>query len=215
MKDQPQQQASTSLRKDPVPSSEMLPNWLSYQMQFLQWLCPDDPASIHLFAFVRHSLRQFHLDRRYCEAAILHQVFWRAYDAICQKGKRIESPLAWTKATVYNLVREYQREQARFAAFDVEILTEECYCEVARDPRLIRAFFTAFQQLSAADRQLLMLKVVEGLSWKEIRSTLSTEGANPPTEAALRKRKQRLLTRLNETICRLLAQSRLNHSSAG
>ena len=60
----------------------------------------------------------------------------------------------------------------------------------------------AFQLLSKShegDHRLLNLKIVEGLSWSEIRVVLRQEGYGDHDEVKLRKRKERALIRLRKS----------------
>lgn len=174
----------------------------NFEAEFLELLNPESSDGRLIFAFFRARLKQFHLERVHSEASVLNEVYLRAIDKI-QEGAVIRIPHAWIRATGYNYIRELSRQQQKSIQqedYHLEIHHEEekqilnlmaLEEELAAEQSLIRK---AFEMLTDVERQLLHLKIVEGLSWKAIQQQYEFKESNLAT---LRKRKQRVLKKLH------------------
>lgn len=179
------------------PSEPIDPNRADYENVFLPWLRPKNAIGLELFAFIRQRLRQFHLETLYTDASVLNEVYVRACEHF-RKGKSIHNPLAWTRSTAYNVIRERSREQRKFVPLTCEPIAPPPNLDNETEP--LRCIAEAMQQLPSNDRRILIMKIVEGRSWEQIRETLLLEGGEVPSKAALRKQKQRLLERLRRLL---------------
>lgn len=153
-----------------------------------------------LYVFVRRTLQAFHLSGTYKEAFVLNETYLRGISQI-HKGEVIKNLPAWVRKTAYNVVRELKRDQQKAVPFEehqhvLEADQSSISSEDLEDD--LATLRMAFQLLDPQDQKLLNLKVVEGLSWREIREILYREGRGDHTESVLRKRKERALLRLRK-----------------
>lgn len=171
--------------------------WNRFSLKFLELLDSESSSGRLLFVFVRTRLRQFHLEKSYQEAFILNEVYIRAREKI-QQGEVIRLPSAWIRQTAYNCIRELSREQRRSVEFQEDYLQEPTFKPLEPEglTQDLAIMGKALDGLESLDRTLLELKVVEGLSWKEIRALLFKDGYGDYSEDALRKRKERALRNL-------------------
>jgi len=185
------------------------------EIQFL--LKPHNPHARSLLAFIRRSLKQFRLDGHLTEIDIFTEAYLRGIQYLQQADNSIRHPKAWMRITAYNVIRELHRNQSRYAAaaYDDFIENDLGRQVVAQDQQVqlvdaqaidtdIYAVFQALRALPTCDRILIGLKVINGLSWREIRQWYGQWFDDPaPSEAALRKRGQRALERLRQQYHRL------------
>lgn len=171
---------------------------------FRSILAKDSDASRRLFVSIAFDLRQFHLDKQYDVAFILNEVYLRACRTV-ENGKTIPNVYGWIRLTARNIVRELSRnvrkndrlpegldiEDVSGGSSPLEVLAEESSDERTR---LNKAFAT----LSKLEQQVLYLKVVDGLRWKEIRNFLIEEGMKPMSENHLSQLKRRALKKLKQ-----------------
>ncbi len=66
------------------------------------------------------------------------------------------------------------------------------------DEEFFKRIKLAFERLEPEEKEILLLKTVENLSWKEIKSYLDLQGRKTQAESTLRKRKERALKRLRD-----------------
>ncbi|MEM1169746.1 MAG: sigma-70 family RNA polymerase sigma factor [Cyanobacteria bacterium P01_H01_bin.35] len=173
----------------------------------LEWenlLSPNANDSFFL-AFIRRSLKQFHLDQAYTEAHIISEVYLRGVEAL-QKGKTIKSFLGWVRGVAYNYIRELSREKSKLLQLeDHHLNKEEKAKEVGKnlteiqDEELLSKLelvSEAFKNLTPEEQMLLIYKVIEDWSWQEIQGL---EEFQDFTLAALRKRKERIVKKLHQS----------------
>lgn len=191
------------LPENGVDLDEIWENWSNFETEYLGLLDPEGPSGRSMFAFIRRSLRQFHLETRWSEACILNETYLRAYALIVEKRKPIQVPLAWIRVTAYNVIMELSRDQRKLISIEENMLADwsrgvsatshfDANSSLTHDLDVLRK---AFQNLESEEQRLLNLKIIEGLSWREIRNYLALEGKEC-TEAALRKQKERALRKL-------------------
>lgn len=165
--------------------------------EFKELLNSKSPTGLSLFTSVKQTLVQFHLIGLYSEACIINEAYLRAIKLI-EKGETIRSPLAWSRRTAYNHIRELSRAQSKLKPFDENQSEVEQVsitdAEIEEDFTVIQK---AFQMLSAEHQEILNLYVIKGLSWQEVRNHLAQRGENR-TETTLRKVKERALKKLRK-----------------
>lgn len=172
-----------------------------FDAEFRELLDSGSSEGQAVFSFIRMRLKQFHLESAYSEACILGEVYLRAVRQI-ETGAEIRSPKAWVRSTAYNYIRELSRTRRRSVSLDENHLAEETHdldrLELEEQLNVERiAIQSAFQQLNPGDRRLLQLKVIEGLSWRDIQGCGEYADCS---ETTLRKRKQRALEKLKQLI---------------
>lgn len=172
--------------------------WEKFATEY-EKLIKSEATSLPLFAFLRRNLSQHHLNGFHTEAEVLSEVYLRAYKRIHQEGVEILKPAAWTKVTALNVIREWRRKTQRCVPLEREIEQEE----PPPDPDStlqtdLEVLKRALQQLDAEQQELLNLKIVQGLSWKEIQHLFALRGKTV-SEEALRQQKARALKKLRQT----------------
>ncbi len=169
-----------------------------FDAEFLDLQDPRNSSGRLIYVFIRRSLFAFHLRGSYTEACILNEAYVRGIRLIDQ-GQIIRNPAAWLRQTGYNIIRELHRDRARMCPFEeylAELLPLPEVLERTQDD--IATLRLAFQMLDSKDQDLLNLKIVQELSWKEIREALRLKGIGDCAEDVLRKRKERALIRLRK-----------------
>jgi DNA-directed RNA polymerase specialized sigma24 family protein len=151
-----------------------------------------------LYVFVRRSLRSFNLDKNYAEAFLLNEAYLRGVSLI-NKGEVIQNIPAWYRKTIYNIVRELKREQQKTDPFEdhmMEVEQPQPLLEELDDD--LKTLHLALESLDDEDKQLLHLKIIENLPWREIKLIMRLQGAGDYPEATWRKRKERALIKLRK-----------------
>jgi RNA polymerase sigma factor (sigma-70 family) len=175
------------------------PTWNDFCKDFAELLNPEHPSAVSLAYFIRRTLRQFHLTS-IAESDVLTEVFLRAYNLIVLGGDVIiRYPGAWVRRTAFNYIRELSRDHQRISSLEFDLPDQESFHLI--DQLILQADITllkrALQELDPDEQRLLMLKMVDELSWAEIRILLAGEGKTV-SEDALRKQKERALKHLRQ-----------------
>jgi RNA polymerase sigma factor (sigma-70 family) len=158
-----------------------------------------------LFAFINRSLAQFRLQGMFEVIEVFSQAYLRGISFI-ESGNRIDRPIAWLRATAYNIIRELNREWAdrqKFSSYsdDLQVSTlegqENHLAEDEIDYQL-KLIWEAFEQLSDQDREVLRLRMFENLSWQEVGEHLARSEGHLKSQDALRIQGWRAIKRLRE-----------------
>lgn len=173
----------------------------SFDLEFANLLSPNNASGDFFFAFIRRSLKQFHLDKAYTETDIMSEVYWRGVKTL-QKGVIIESFLGWIRAVAYNYIRELSRERSKSVQLEEYHLPEQKRANILEqnpieDENLklkLELVSIAFKKLNPEQQKLLRYKVIEDLSWRKIQGLGEYQDFTVP---ALRKRKERILKKLH------------------
>ena len=162
-----------------------------------------------LLLTIQRSLRQFHLDSQLEESDIPIDAYIRTRTRI-EAGECIENIPAWLNRVSFNIIREASKKRDQCQRLTDRLICNDCGqpnpANSIEDPYAreedIEALFLSLHQLSQPDLELLMLRVVKGLSWQEIsqRSIDSEEDCKKPRvlQQRLRKRGERALKRLRD-----------------
>jgi DNA-directed RNA polymerase specialized sigma24 family protein len=152
-----------------------------------------------MLAFIKRSLAQFNLSNSYTPTWVINEAYMRGIKLLAT-GEQIEKPLAWIRATAYNIIREQSRELRRFSQFDESMIESHVNCSLTVfeeiEEELFERISLAFEKLEPNEKEILILKMIKDLSWKEIKLRLFLQGKAVENEATLRKRKERALKRL-------------------
>lgn len=165
-----------------------------------QVLLDSGSSSAHsMLAFIKRSLIQFNLSNSYSATWVLIEAYMRGIQLIAT-GQQIDKPLAWVRATAYNIIREQSRERSRFLRFEESMTEIHVNASLAVSEEIEEELFKrvnlAFEKLEPEEQEILRLKTIQNFSWKEIKSYLILQGQEPHNEATLRKRKERALKHL-------------------
>ncbi|MBO9998632.1 MAG: sigma-70 family RNA polymerase sigma factor [Cyanobacteria bacterium SID2] len=169
------------------------------------------PYALSILSAIHRFLHQFHLENRHDVTEIVSEAYSRGIVKI-DRGEVIYHPLAWIRSTAFYIIREKSRELRRLSATSYSELTErdgmtgdrsklqglERLVECEENEADCQAILKAYQQLPSQEQQLIDLKILQQLPWRDIRERwLELEQAEVTLEA-LRKRKSRAVSHLRE-----------------
>jgi DNA-directed RNA polymerase specialized sigma24 family protein len=165
-----------------------------------------DPQARSLLACIYRTIRQFGLQTYMTEIDIFVEAYLRGVRYIRLQHRPIDQPKAWMRRTAYNIIRECKRDRLRYSNAALDDLMEQGVIPLPADPDLDETpinhsqqlVMLAFQSLSRTDQDLITWKIVDDLSWEQIRARLAAQGV-AVSMVALRKRGQRALERLRQT----------------
>lgn len=143
-----------------------------------------------IFAFIQRTLGQFRLKGVVDIPDVFNEAYMRGVEAI-NSGKKIAKPIAWLRATAFNIIRELSREWKERQKVSPDLLECSSLPLSPQDETLstedleyrLKAVWRAFQELSQQDREVLRLRMFENLSWKEISDRLTASGEFKSEEA--------------------------------
>ncbi|NEQ84537.1 MAG: sigma-70 family RNA polymerase sigma factor [Moorea sp. SIO2I5] len=162
-----------------------------------------------LFNGIKSKLRKFNLpdDQIY---EVINETYLRGIKLI-ESGQEIENPGAWIRVTSFNVIREMSRKREKEQLWDSNLIEHQLAPEASNrlssenskdeDLRLLEL---ALQKLEPKDNKLIVLRHIEGLSWKQVVNHLASNG-EVVTEASARQRGNRALKRLRNRFFELKA----------
>lgn len=158
----------------------------------------DNPDSRIFCASIKRQLNQFKLGRTYDVKEVIAEAYTRGIQQI-ESGKCIDNPLGWLRVTCINVIRELKRQQHKSdnPKFDQLPWTDGgiVYSDaMVQEDHL--AIQTAARQLNSEDQLLLELRVIRGLSWKEVGDCLVDADGQHLKEGTARQRGARILEKL-------------------
>ena len=174
---------------------------LKFNETFGEIVDKESSSARSLFPFIRSKLNQFALGRRYDEVAILQEVYVRTIRKIYE-GREITNHYAWIRSVAFHYIQELNRKNKRHLSLDDSMPEVEAPGNnidelfLSDEAKKIRRAFLA---LSPEDQLLLSLKSVQDLSWREIQKIWTERGYGAIDLPALRKRKERALSRLRRS----------------
>lgn len=156
--------------------------------------------SYSLFAFIQSMLFRFALDGVYTPVDIFQEVYIRSVEAI-SSGKVITSYSGWFRSTALNIIREHSRELRRhtnISSYDIPVIenTVDSILEESELAKRLKLLESSISKLSKEDNELLTLRYIEGLSWKEVAEFFRKEKGTDISMATLRKRGSRAIEAL-------------------
>jgi len=176
---------------------------------FLLLFDPLNPSAVSMGAYVRRTLKQFGVnDHR--ESDILAIAYLRAYKFLKAGGTEIVYPIAWTKRTTYNVIRELNRRPSHSKEFSLDLWgldknAPDLASQAGSHKIDTEILKHALALLTPKEQRLLTLKIVHELRWNEIREIFLQDGVMIPgttpekQEANLRKMKERALKHLRSS----------------
>ena len=159
-----------------------------------------------LLLFIKRSLRQFHLDSRQ-EGDILNEAYLRTRKQI-EGGTKINNIPAYLRGVCLNIIREDDRQNRRDKDLSKRLINNDP--PIASPPTPldedipnpgIEMLLESWEKLSPAEREILILRIVKGLSWKDVTSVLNSKPENqnnPLSESTVRQRGSRTLRKLRQ-----------------
>lgn len=161
----------------------------------------DDSRKI--FFFAKRTLRQFKLDGQLQESDIVIQAYLRVREKI-KSGESIKNMPAYFNRVCYNIVREHSKKQKKTENLCNRLVNNGF--GVSETNRQIdslnysnnKILFESLAQLNNEDREIIELRIVQELSWKEISDHISLYRNKKLNTSTLRKRGERILKRLRE-----------------
>ncbi|NJS15897.1 MAG: sigma-70 family RNA polymerase sigma factor [Nostocaceae cyanobacterium CSU_2_110] len=148
--------------------------------------------------YYRLRLRQYGLLERYEPDDILNTAILRLVRAI-DLGKSICNVVPWVRQTGLNIIHELSKEKHRITHLEAleTNLPDEENSGKSEDNELYIQLYEAIQQLSSEDRELLVLRFYQQLSWADIVKLLADKDTYV-SEAALRRRASHALSKLRK-----------------
>ncbi len=168
-------------------------------------LNPNNRDIHNILAFIRQRLRQFGLNYYHEECEVFLEAYSRAKNKIIS-GEPIECNMPmWLKGASFNIIREWNRDRNRQSKL-VERLSNKTDTVYIEENEVIdyaiganlAALLYQLKNLKNRDYLILYLRIVEGLTWKEIGEHLFSNGEESELdpkkrEVNLRKQGNRLL----------------------
>lgn len=154
------------------------------------------PNCLATLGFIRSKIKQFHLD---CDVfAVVNECYLRGAK-LTETGQEIYRPLAWIRATAYNVIREMARQQKRIKADSPSLEMYLAETEIETTSEATQADWqllkTAFAELRPDEQAVLKLRWLDELPWRDVAKALSQDGKQVELET-VRKRGQRAFKRL-------------------
>ncbi len=164
-------------------------------------------SSRKIFYFIRRSLRQFKLNGQRQESDILLEAYTRVRKKI-ESGESIENMPAYLNRVAFNIIREKSRKQKKAEDLHIRLINngyghpDTTSGTEDTDSYKINILIKALEEIKPEDLEIIELRIVKGLSWKEISEHLTSykneEYSNNLSVSALRKRGERALKRLRK-----------------
>ncbi|MEM9218416.1 MAG: sigma-70 family RNA polymerase sigma factor [Cyanobacteria bacterium P01_F01_bin.150] len=164
-----------------------------------------DENQRQLLLFIKRTLLQFRLDQEYSPADILGESYFRIVVKI-RSGEIVHNLPAFFNRTSFNVIREKNKTRSRKEKIDTrhiainhEILYPnlELYSSQYKNEE-VESLQIALNQMSQDDLDILILRIVKGLSWAEVRENY-LENNQDISVASLRKRGNRALAKLRQS----------------
>ncbi|NEN95299.1 MAG: sigma-70 family RNA polymerase sigma factor [Moorea sp. SIO3I7] len=162
-----------------------------------------------LFNGIKKKIRQFNFPD-YQIYEVINETYLRGIKLI-ESGQEIENPGAWIRVTSFNVIREMSREQKKEQLWDSNLIEDQLGLEDSHslsssnsEDEDLRLLELALKKLDPKDSKLIVLREIEGLSWRQVVNHLASKGEYI-TEASARQRGNRALKRLRNRFFELKA----------
>lgn len=167
-----------------------------FELLFKEILRRGSPYSYSTFTFVQARIRQFRLGTRIEAEDVLIEAYMRGVKKI-RSGETIYNPLSWLKGTCFNIIREESRKLKRELSVDPESICTTLRAisddlslreAIEDDLKILNKALEMLQRETPNRYKLLQLKILEEMSWKEVRQCLTIEEGRNISDPALRQR---------------------------
>ncbi len=168
-------------------------------------------SSKRLMYFIKRSLNQVGLTHECEESEILIQAYLRTRDKILA-GARISNYSAYLTRVAYFVILDESKRRNRRGKLNKKLSyvdseagsnAEKAYTE-GISHELVSSLWASFESLSAREREILILRIVKGLSWREIGILMVQNGqervSGRSLESKLRKQGERALAKLRRQL---------------
>ena len=185
-----------------------------FERLFQEILRREHPYSYTVFTFVQARLKQFHLESRIEVEDIIIEAYIRGVRAI-QNGKTINNPLSFLKGTCLNIIREKSRKLKKEIFIEPESINSTLKAisndfvrreAIKDDLEILDKALKILQEENSIKYKLLELKILQEMSWKEVRECLTTEEGCNISDSALRQRLTQVKKRLRRIFHKLHEQ---------
>ena len=160
-----------------------------------------------IFFFIKRSLLQFKLNGQLQESDILLEAYIRVRQKI-ESGESIQNMPAYLNRVAFNIIREKSKKQKKAEDLHIRLINngyghpDTTSGTDDTDSYKINVLLKALEELKPEDFEIIQLRIVNGLSWKEISEYLTSsenkEHSKNLSASALRKRGERALKRLRK-----------------
>jgi len=172
-------------------------------------LSSGDSDIYHILPFIKRVLKQFQLYSYYEERDIFLESYARAVKNI-EAGGVIDKIPAWFRTTSYNVIRELKKDENRQQLLINRLsnrgrMIEESSHKIPESviESNVQSLSQAFKALDSKNSIILELRIIKGLSWREIGNQLVDRGEEVDNnqknlEQRLRQRGKRAIERLRK-----------------
>lgn len=156
-----------------------------------------------LFFLIERWLRQFHLDSQIDSSEILVEAYMRTRSKVL-KGVHIEIFPAWFNRVSFKIIQEYSKRKKYRDLLNQRLIcsgqhfTEDITHQTEIEHPNINALLKSLEELKEEELEILNLRIVKGLSWKDVRIYWSNSKGKDISESALRKKGERALSHLRD-----------------
>jgi DNA-directed RNA polymerase specialized sigma24 family protein len=173
--------------------------------EFIRDFQPNAIGRTWLIPSVKRSLKSYRL-KDLDAWDVLIEAYSRAMNHVSQ-GKLIWNLVSWMRSAATLIIYEERRKAGRldivYTDADLYYCNQNFPTGIVLDIDEAATFLVnSIMSLEAFERKLIIWRVVEQHSWREIQKMLEEEGRSVPSLPLLRKRKERALLKLRKRIPR-------------
>ena len=156
-----------------------------------------------LFFLVERWLRQFHLDSKVDSSEILVEAYMRTRSRVI-KGVNIERFPAWFNRVSFKIIQEYSKRKKYRDLLNQRLIrsgqhfTEDITDQNDPEHPNIEALLKSLEELKEEELEILNLRIIQGLSWKDVRDYWCKIKGKDISESTLRKKGERALSHLRD-----------------
>lgn len=135
----------------------------------------DKKCQHNIILFIKRTLEQFNISSLYPEEEIFIEAYFRTYQRI-EKGEYINNMSAWLKKVSVNIIREAIKEEGRtlrvarkvfYSKDKTELFLTKQACDDSNSDD-IEILLEALEELEPKTFEILNLRIIQELSWRDI-----------------------------------------------
>lgn len=179
-----------------------------FDLEFRALLDRNNPDTRSIWTFVERTLHQYEMDACGITAGeVLNEAYSRGVRHILEKKQPIVNPLGWIRLAAHNIIREYSRSRQRCLSLETVSPSDSQLIVAGRMESLvteeeielnIRILYAALEQLKPREREILIWRHMNSLTWCEVGQRLIDCGEGAVSETTLRQQGSRALTQLRK-----------------